>query len=96
MTARRFLRHYYDVYCLLGLEEVQAFILEPAYQERKGQRFRTGDEQVIAKNQAFVLPDPKQRERFALEYRKTSTLYYQGQPSFDELITRIHQYIKIM
>src|SRR3546814_1021820 len=23
-----FLRHYYDVYCLLGLEEVQAFMLE--------------------------------------------------------------------
>src|SRR3546814_12334364 len=50
-----FLRHYYDVYCLLGLEEVQAFMLEPAYQERKGQRFRAGDEQVIDKNQAFVL-----------------------------------------
>lgn len=91
-----FLRHYYDVYCLLGLEEVQAFLLEPAYQKRKGQRFRTGDEQVIAKNQAFVLADPKQRERFTREYRKTSALYYQGQPDFNELIARIHQYINIM
>lgn len=91
-----FLRHYYDVYCLLGLEEVQTFLLEPAYQKRKGQRFRTGDEQVIAKNQAFVLADAKQRERFTREYRKTSALYYQGQPDFNDLIARIHQYINIM
>jgi hypothetical protein len=91
-----FLRHYYDVYCLLGLEEVQAFMREPAYQERKAQRFRSGDEQVIARNQAFVLADSAQRERFALEYRKTQALYYQGQPDFDALVARIHQYIDVM
>lgn len=65
-----FLRHYYDVYCLLGLEEGQAFMRDPAYAKRKGQRFPTGDEQVVANNQAFVLPDAKQRERFTREYRK--------------------------
>jgi len=91
-----FLRHYYDVYCLLGLEEVQAFMREPAYQERKVQRFRTGDEQVIARNPAFVLADSAQRERFALEYRKTEALYYQGQPDFDAMVGRIHQYIDAM
>lgn len=91
-----FLRHYYDVYCLLGLEEVQAFMRESAYQERKAQRFRSGDEQVIARNPAFVLSDPAQRERFALEYRKTQALYYQGQPDFDALVARIHQHIEIM
>jgi hypothetical protein len=91
-----FLRHYYDVYCLLGLEEVQAFMREPAYQERKAQRFRSGDEQVIARNQAFVLADSAQRERFALEYRKTQALYYQGQPDFDAMVARIHQYIDVM
>ena len=37
-----FLRHYYDVYCLLDLPEVQAFMHEQAYQDRKVQRFRTG------------------------------------------------------
>ena len=91
-----FLRHYYDVYCLLGLEEVQVFMREPAYQERKAQRFRSGDEQVIARNPAFVLADSAQRERFALEYRKTEALYYQGQPDFDALIAQIHQYIDVM
>ena len=91
-----FLRHYYDVYCLLGLEEVRAFMAEPAYQERKVQRFRTGDELVIARNPAFILADPAQRERFALEYRKTAALYYRGQPDFDALVARIHQYIDAM
>lgn len=91
-----FLRHYYDVYCLLGLEEVQSFMRKPAYRERKAQRFRRGDEQVIARNPAFVLADPAQRALFAREYRKTEALYYQGQPDFDALIARIHRHIEDM
>ena len=91
-----FLRHYYDVYCLLGLEEVQAFMRTPAYQARKAQRFRTGDEQAIARNPAFVLADTEQRQRFAQEYRKTAALYYQGQPDFEVLVERIHQHIDVM
>ncbi|MCX2865174.1 nucleotidyl transferase AbiEii/AbiGii toxin family protein [Paucibacter sp. PLA-PC-4] len=91
-----FLRHYYDVYCLLALKEVQDFMREPAYQERKAQRFRTGDERVIAQNPAFILADPAERQRFAQEYRKTAALYYQGQPDFDDLLTRIGQYIDVM
>jgi hypothetical protein len=75
---------------------VQAFMRKPAYQERKAQRFRRGDEQVIARNQAFVLADSAQREHFALEYRKTQALYYQGQPDFDALVARIHQHIDVM
>ncbi|MCL2523069.1 MAG: nucleotidyl transferase AbiEii/AbiGii toxin family protein [Betaproteobacteria bacterium] len=91
-----FLRHYYDAYCLLGLEEIRAFMREPAYQERKAERFRSDDEQVIARNPAFLLADSAQRERFAREYRKTQALYYQGQPDFNALIARIHQYIDVM
>lgn len=91
-----FLRHYYDVYCLLGLQEVQDFMREPAYQERKTQRFRSGDEQNIAQNQAFILDDPGQRHRFAREYGKTAALYYQGQPDFEALLARIHQHIDMM
>jgi hypothetical protein len=91
-----FLRHYYDVYCLLDLEEVRAFLADPAYQARKKQRFRTGDELVIAKNPAFLLVDAEQCQRFAAEYRKTSALYYQGQPGFEEILARIRQYINLM
>ncbi|MFM1908221.1 MAG: hypothetical protein RLZZ591_1898 [Pseudomonadota bacterium] len=91
-----FLRHYYDLYCLLGLQEVQDFMREPAYQQRKAERFRTGDEQTISKNPAFILGDVAERQRFALAYRKTAALYYQGQPDFDELISRIHLNIAAM
>lgn len=84
------------MYCLLALEEVQAFMRQPAYQERKAQRFRTGDEQVIARNPAFILSDPAQRERFAREYRKTAALYYRGQTDFDALLARLHQHIDAM
>jgi len=91
-----FLRHYYDVYCLLEVQEVQDFIQQQAYQDRKVQRFRSGDELVIAKNPAFTLEDPSQRALFANEYRKSSGLYYQGQPDFDAVINRIREYIEVM
>jgi Nucleotidyl transferase AbiEii toxin, Type IV TA system len=91
-----FLRHYYDVYCLLALDEVKAFIQLPEYQTRKDQRFRTGDEQVIANNPAFLLEDLEQRRLFETEYRKTQALYYQGQPEFSLVLARIHQYISSM
>jgi hypothetical protein len=91
-----FLRHYYDVYCLLGLQEIQDFLKETAYQERKVQRFRSGDELVIAKNPGFILDNLEQRALFAKEYRKTSALYYQGQPDFELLLDRIHKYLDMM
>lgn len=87
-----FLRHYYDVYCLLAVPQVQAFMRQPAYQQRKLRRFRSGDELVIANNPAFTLSDLKQRQRFAIEYRKSEALYYQGQPDFDQVLARISEY----
>ena len=91
-----FLRHYYDVYCLLALPEVVAFIGTPDYVARKEQRFRTGDEQVIARNPAFLLESPAARVRFEAEYRKTAALYYEGQPEFDAILARISQHIGVM
>jgi hypothetical protein len=91
-----FLRHYYDVYCLLDLPEVQEFLGQPAYEERKKQRFRTGDERVIVQNKAFRLEDEGERQKFAYEYRKTAALYYQGQPDFEEMLDRIHQHILVL
>jgi predicted nucleotidyltransferase component of viral defense system len=91
-----FLRHYYDVYCLLDLQEVQEFMQTPAYQERKQQRFRSADELVISRNPAFTLNDLAQRELFAREYKKSSALYYQGQPDFDQLLARINKYLNEM
>lgn len=69
---------------------------DSAYQERKKQRFRMGDELVIASNPAFILKDADQRKRFATEYRKTQALYYQGQPDFDVILARIGENIALM
>ena len=91
-----FLRHYYDVYCLLELPEVLAFIGTPAYEARKAQRFRTGDERVIARNPAFLLENPAELARFEAEYRKTAALYYDGQPGFDAVLARIRQHVSVM
>ncbi|MDD4887936.1 MAG: nucleotidyl transferase AbiEii/AbiGii toxin family protein, partial [Thiomonas sp.] len=95
---KNFLRHSYDVYCLLGLPEFLAFLGQPAYEERKRQRqrFRGGDELKIAKNAAFRLEDLAQRQLFSEEYRKTSALYYLGQPPFEDLLARIHERIMVM
>ena len=91
-----FLRHYYDVYCLLGVDEVREFLGTGEYQARKVQRFRSGDELNISRNPAFLLADENERRRFAEEYRKTQALYYQGQPTFDEVLSRIHDHINEM
>ena len=91
-----FLRHYYDVYCLLDLPEVQDFMKEQAYQDRKIERFRSGDELVIAKNPAFTLKNSEQRDLFAKEYKKSSALYFQGQPDFDQILERIGKHLKSM
>lgn len=84
------------MYCLLDLQEVQEFMQTPAYQERKQQRFRSADELVISRNPAFTLSDLAQRELFAREYKKSSALYYQGQPDFDQLLARIGKHLKSM
>jgi len=81
---------------LLNLKEIQTFMREKAYQERKVQRFRLGDELLIRNNPAFKLDDPVQRELFAREYRKSSDLYYQGQPDFELLLAKITQHIDDM
>ena len=91
-----FLRHYYDVYCLLNLPAVQNFIGTEAYKVRKGQRFRTGDEMYIANNSAFTLTDPVERNKFKAEYQKTAALYYNGQPGFEDILERIATYIDRM
>lgn len=88
-----FLRHYYDIYCLLDVPSVAAFIGTEAYELRKDQRFRTGDEKVIARNPGFLLTDEEERRRFVMEYRKTAALYYRGQPEFEDLLGRINQYL---
>lgn len=94
MTAlpRNFLRHYYDLFQLIDLPEVRAFIGTKEYEEFKKERFG-GDDTRIANSEAFRLPD-SQQSLFKREYEKTRTLYYRGQPTFENILKRIFHHLE--
>ena len=89
-----FIRHYYDVYQLLGNENVLKFIGTKAYFDHKASRFRKTDEMDLTKNEAFILGDSETRERYTKEYERTRVLYYGGFPSFDSIMERIGYHLK--
>jgi hypothetical protein len=60
-----FMRHYYDVYELLKRLEVQKFIGTTDYIGHKQARFRAGDNQNIAQNEAFLLSVSETRDLYA-------------------------------
>lgn len=86
-----FLRHYYDIYCLLADPRVLEFIGTEAYEKRKAQRFRKEDVRRISENQAFLLQDPAVFESYKSEYAKTEGLYYTGMIPFNTILKRIQE-----
>ena len=88
------MRQYYDVYSLLKDNNVQKFIGTVEYQKHKAIRFPSKDYQIpIFKNEAFLLKNSQLRERFNERYKKTSKLYYNGQPEFNVILTEIEKWI---
>lgn len=88
-----FMRHYYDVYCLLEDPGVQAFLGTEAYIEHKEKRFPAADEPVLRRNQAFVLADADTRHTYDQAYAATRALYYREQPSLHAILARLDEYI---
>lgn len=89
-----FMRQYYDLYCLLENTDVLDFIGTQAYLNHKKARFPKQDFEIpIAKNEAFLLTDTKQRAVFEKRYKATSALYYSGQPEFESLLERISKFL---
>ncbi|MES1223364.1 MAG: nucleotidyl transferase AbiEii/AbiGii toxin family protein, partial [Bacteroidota bacterium] len=87
-----YMRQYYDVSRLLLRKDVQTFFGTKEYQDHKAERIRGKDNETpLSKNEAFLLSDLKLRENFAARYAKTASLYYNGQPSFEELLAIIHE-----
>ena len=91
--SKNFLRHYYDIYCLLGQPEVQTFIGTPAYCAHKQSRFPKADNPHIASNEAFRLTNPEVRALYERKYKETAALYYTGQIPFSAILERIGQYL---
>jgi hypothetical protein len=84
-----FMRHYYDVYCLLRQPSVQAFVGTPPYWQHKDDHFPLADNKNISANDAFQLPDTKTRELYKRAYEAGSALYYQGKPTFTEILATL-------
>jgi len=84
-----FLRHYYDVYCLLDQTDVQAFIGTDAYRTHKDRRFPKLDNRDISSNPAFSLSDPDTFGLYERAYERTAPLYYHGRSTLKELLARI-------
>ncbi|WP_281034887.1 nucleotidyl transferase AbiEii/AbiGii toxin family protein [Mesorhizobium waimense] len=78
-----FMRHYYDVSCLLEDEGVKAFI----------GRFRGGDEPNLRRNEAFRLSDPATRQIYADAYERTRALYYRDRPSLDAILAQLDAHL---
>jgi hypothetical protein len=87
-----FMRHYYDIYKLLGEPEVQGFIGTEAYKAHKRARFRQGDNAIIAENEAFILSDSKTRILYERAYDSSGALYYAGKPTFGQILTRLKKW----
>jgi len=82
-----FIRHYYDIACLLDVKAVQDFIGTKEYLDHKDHQFRGADKEIpVPEQEAFQLKNAETRKQFEKEYKTTSALYYQGQPSFDEIL----------
>ncbi len=69
-----FMRHYYDIFCLLKDTSIQNFISSSEYNDHKEKRFREADNQIITENEAFILSDLKTRALYKNEYEKSKTL----------------------
>jgi hypothetical protein len=88
-----FMRHYYDVYELLGRADIQAFIGTDAYKGHKNKRFPKADNQKIAQNQAFIISNPSTRKLYEKAYKDSSALYYGNKPTFNQILAEIAKYI---
>ena len=86
-----FMRHYYDLFCLLDCAEVKAFIGTDEYFAHKNARFPRADETDIVKNPAFALSDEDTRAKFEAAYANTAALYYRDQPPLADIIARVQK-----
>lgn len=84
-----FLRHYYDVYKLLEQERVLKFIGSDEYLTHKKLRFRKEDEIIIKNNPAFSMSDKLIRNIFSDEFKHKAAIYFDKQPEFENILSRI-------
>jgi nucleotidyltransferase AbiEii toxin of type IV toxin-antitoxin system len=94
--VKNFMRHYYDVYCLLGEDFILKFISTREYSEHKKRRFPQSDNACIKENQAFLMKDTEVFRKYKEQYEFSKSLYYKEKPSFEEILSRIKKYSEIL
>lgn len=89
---KNFMRHFYDVACLLGDAEVQKFIGTDEYYTYKAVAFKNKGNANIAENEAFNPPEDV-RKVYRKELETKTSLYYGEKPVFDKIIDTIQSHI---
>ena len=89
---RHFLRHYYDLYMLLGVPRVNAFIGTAEYAAYKKEKLKTTDTKEFDSREAFMLKDAKTYELFENEFEVMSFMLTPLRPKFGEVIGRIQEF----
>jgi hypothetical protein len=89
---RQFLRHYYDLFKLLELPRVKAFIRTVNYQTYKEKKLRGKDAKEFKSRTAFTLPDEKVAKLFEKEFESMNSLLLSPGPTFKEVMDRIRNH----
>ncbi|OKO83939.1 nucleotidyl transferase AbiEii/AbiGii toxin family protein [Bradyrhizobium sp. NAS96.2] len=91
-----FMRHYYDVYCLLKKGSLHNFIGTAAYKQHKNDHFPSADNKNIKANPAFLIPDMETRKLYQEAYEAGSALYYAGMPTFGEILGTLRVWREVL
>lgn len=90
---KNFMRHYFDVHCLLKSDRVVKFIGSPKYVAHKEKRFSSKDVKDLTKNEAFLLSNIETKMKYAKEYERIRDFFYGTPPSFEEIISEIQKFL---
>ena len=86
---RNFLRHYYDLYMLLEVPRVKAFIGTDEYEAYKRQKLRTTDAAEFATRAAFRLQDAAAYALFENEFSAMDAMITPPRPGFAQIMERL-------
>ena len=88
-----YIRHYYDIHCLLNDEAIYKFTLGAQFRDllrRKVPRSKCITQ--LATNEALLLPNLSDFKVFEKQYKKRDRMYYHGQPPFIDVLTTIRNW----
>lgn len=91
-APRQFMRHYYDLYMLLGVERIMKFIGTGDYKSYKIEKLRGRDAEEFSSRDAFTISKPETYRLFKKEFRSMNSLLLSPGPTFEEVIGRIRKY----